>query len=149
MIIYIIVLHDVLEKVLTVCLGFFLGELYPYGGWFKWNTNMSISWPFSAGCIMSDHVWALYTFLFSQSKTGYFQIIFFNWDFLSKFIELMDWDTKQRSSNKRYRRTLRLWRNHAMLQEHCEQIRTSKKALTVLACIAVFAAAKREPCTLY
>lgn len=66
---------------------------------------------------MSDHVLALCTFSCSQSTKAYFQILFFKWEFLSKAIELVGWDTKQRSSVERYRRTLRLWRSHAISWE--------------------------------
>jgi len=66
---------------------------------------------------MSDYVLALCTFSCSQSKKGYLQILFFNWEFLSKAIELVSWDTKQRSSSMQYRRTLRLWRSCAISRE--------------------------------
>lgn len=51
---------------------------------------------FSAGCIMSDHVLAPSIFPCSQRKEkkkkeeknkGYFQILFFIWEFLSKAVE--------------------------------------------------------------
>lgn len=49
-------------------------------------------------------------FLLSGQKKDISKFFFFNWEFPSKAIELVDWDMKQRSSSKRHRIALRLWR---------------------------------------